>query len=121
MSYCTTAQLVSLSGSAYDNSTLQAFIDSADRQINARLLVDHVSGSGDGITEASIALSKSILLTRMRLDGTKPASLNMGGVSASDNIDEAIKNLEARAWTLVEQFIGAYAPSRRFHIGRNDR
>ena len=122
MSYCTTAELVTATGSTYDTATLQALIDRADRQINARLQAARVSGSSDAVKEASLSLSISMMLTRMRMDGIKPSSLNMGGVlSMSDNIDEAIKNLEIRAWQLVEDMIAYAAPSRRYYIARSDR
>jgi len=121
MSYCSTAELVSATGATYDAAVLQALIDRADRQINAKLNAARVSGSGDAIKEASLSLSTSMLLTRMRLDGTKPASLSMGGLSMSDNIDTAIKDLEARAWQLVEEHIAYSAPSRRYYVARSDR
>ncbi|HSV41909.1 MAG TPA: hypothetical protein VLH13_00690 [Methanomassiliicoccales archaeon] len=122
MSYCTTAELVSATGSKYDTATLQALIDRADRQINSKLNAARVSGSGDGIKEASLSLSTSMMLTRMRMDGTKPASLSLGGtLTMSDNIDIAIKELEARAWQLVEEHIAYSSPSRRYYVARSDR
>ena len=121
MSNCTTAELVSATGSTYDTPTLQALIDRADRQINAKLVANRMSGSGDAIKEASLDLSISMLLTRMRMDGTKPASLNLGSTSMSDNIDEAIKQLEARAWQLVNEFIEYTIPNRRYYVARSDR
>ncbi len=122
MSYCTTAELVSATGSKYDTAVLQALIDRADRQINAKLNAARVSGSGDAIKEASLSLSTSMLLTRMRMDGTKPSSLSMGGtLTMSDNVDEAIANLETRAWQLVEEHISYSVPSKRYYVARSDR
>jgi hypothetical protein len=122
MSYCTEAELIAATGSKYDSAVNQALIDRADRQINARLLAARVPGSGDAIKEASLCLTISMMLTRMRMDGVKPASLNLGGsISMSDNIDEAIKNLEIRAWDLIEDFISYRAPYKRFYIGKSDR
>ena len=112
---------MSATGSAYTTAELQAFIDRADRQINAKLNAARVSGSGDAVKEASLCLSTSMLLTRMRMDGSKPASLSVGGLSMSDNIDQAIETYEARAWELVNEHIARYAPSRRFYIARSDR
>ena len=121
MSNCTPAELISATGSKYDNATLQALIDRADRQINARLLANRIPGSGDSLKEASLDLSNSMLLTRMRMDGTKPGSLNFGGVIMSDNIDQAIKDLETRAWQLVTDYIEYRTPYKRYYIGRNTR
>lgn len=121
MSYCSTAELVSATGATYETAVLQALIDRADRQIKAKLNAARVSGSGDAIKEASLSLSISMLLTRMRMDGAKPASLSVGGLSMSDNIDQAIKELEARAWELVQDHIAFSAPSRRFYVARSDR
>lgn len=121
MSYCTPAELISATGATYDNTTLQALIDRADRQIQARLNAARASGSSDAIKEASLSLSVSMLLTRMRMDGSKPASLSMGGLSMSDNIDTAIAELEGRAWDLVDDHISYAAPSKRYHIARSDR
>ncbi len=121
MSYCSTAELVSATGAAYDTATLQALIDRADRQIDARLNAAGVTGGGNAIKEASLSLSISMLLTRMRMDGTKPASLSLGGLSMSDNIDQAIKDLEARAWAVVNEHIAYSAPRRRFYVARSDR
>lgn len=105
MSYCTVAELVAATGSAYDSSVLQEIIDRADRQIRARLAPHGLSGSGDVIREASLSLSTSLLLVRMRMDGTRPASKSIGGISVSDNPDQAIRGYEERAWQLTDQYI----------------
>jgi len=120
MSYCSTVDLVNATGAAYDTTTLQALIDRADRQIDARLRAARVAGSGDAIREASLSLSIAMLLTRMRMDGTKPASLSLGGLSMSDNIDQAIKELQDRAWELVDEHIDHFSPSRRYYVARSD-
>ena len=121
MSYCSTAELVSATGATYETAVLQALIDRADRQINAKLNAARVGGSGNAVKEASLCLSTAMLLTRMRMDGAKPASLSVGGLSMSDNIDQAIKTYEARAWELVNEHIAYYSPRRRFYIARSDR
>ncbi len=113
MSYCTVEDLVAATGSAYDAVTLQALIDRADRQIDARLAVHGLSGSGGIITEASLSLSISMLLTRMRIDGTKPSSLSIGGLSMSDNIDGAIAALEAKAAQLIESYVAQQLERKR--------
>ena len=112
---------MSATGSAYTTAELQAFIDRADRQINAKLNAARVSGSGNAIKEASLCLSTAMLLTRMRMDGSKPASLSVNGLSMSDNIDQAIKTYESRAWELVNEHIAYSTPRKRFYVARSDR
>ncbi len=122
MSYCSTAELVSATGSVYDTTTLQALIDRADRQINARLLAARVSASGDAVKEASLCLSTSMLLTRMRMDGTKTASTSLDGtISLGDNIDQAIAAYEKQAWKLIDSYIAYAQPRKAHYIGRSDR
>ena len=121
MSYCTPAELVSATGTNYPEVTLQALIDRADRQIDARLLAARVSGGGPAVKEASLSLSISALLTRMRMDGTKTASTSLDGtISLGDNIDAAIAHYEKAAWKLIDDHIAYVAPRRRYYIARSD-
>lgn len=113
MSYCTVEDLVAATGSAYPAETLQALIDRADRQIDARLMAVRVGGGGPAVREASLSLSIAALLTRMRLDGTRPSSITIGGISQSDNNDGAIAALEAQAWGLVDDHIKAQTEAKR--------
>ena len=122
-SYCTYAEVLAMTGTAYPQVTVEAIIVFADRDLNAMLKAKGYAAdyADDDLKEAGLNLAMSRVLTRMRMDGTKPASLSMGGLSMSDNIDTAIKELEARAWQLVEEHIAYSAPSRRYYVARSDR
>mgnify|MGYP000893321392 CR=1 FL=1 len=113
MSYCTVEDLVAATGSAYDAVTLQALIDRADRQIDARLMAARVGGGGPAVREASLSLSIAALLTRMRVDGTKPSSLAIGGLSMSDNVDSAIAALEAKASGIIDSYVAQQQEHKR--------
>jgi hypothetical protein len=122
MSYCTPAELVLATGSTYSTDVLQALIDRADRQINARLLAARVSGSGNAVKEASLSLSISMLLTRMRMDGSKISTTSIDGtMNLTENVDAAIAGYEKRAWQLLDNYIAYAQPRKRFYIARSDR
>lgn len=121
MSFCTVDELIAATGTNYPELTLQALIDRADRQIISRLNAARVPAGGNSIKEASLSLSISMLLTRMRMDGTKTASTSLDGTSnVADNIDAAIAQYERRAWQLVDEHIAYMAPRKRHYIARSD-
>lgn len=91
MAYSTHTELVSLTGSALTQTELEAIIAQADREIDAVLRIAGISGATSGdLKAASLEYAIAGVFTRYRLDGTKPASLSVGGLSMSDNIDSAI-------------------------------
>lgn len=116
MSYCTTADLVNLTGSTLASSVLQEIIDQADRQIKAALDDAGIGApsSDDKLKTASLYLSCSILMTRMRLDGSKPSSFRLGDFAISDNIDEAGKQLAAESASLVLAYIRTHGQYDRY-------
>jgi len=107
VTYCTTAELVALTGTTLDPTTvLEPIINQAEREIDTRLAKFSLSGSAaPGIKSACLKLSIAGLLTRYRLDGTQPSSIKVGDYAASDNIDQAIAKLTADAWALVDDYI----------------
>jgi len=107
VTYCTTAELVALTGSTLDPTTVLApIIEQAEREIDTKLARFSLSGSPtSGIKAACLKLSIAGLLTRYRLDGTQPSSIKMGDYASSDNIDQAIAQLTAEAWELVDDYI----------------
>ncbi len=91
MAYCAYTDVQNLTGSALSQAILEAIIDQADRTIDAKLRIAGITGANPAdLKAASLEYSIAGLLTRYRLDGTKPASLSVGGLSMSDNIDSAI-------------------------------
>lgn len=119
MSYCTVAELTAYTGSSLTESEQQALIDLADMEIDARLAVHKLSGSGDAIKAASLHLAAALMRTRYRMDGTMPSSSSSGGVSQSDNIDAAIASERATAEALISQFISANPRGGRYHVARS--
>lgn len=115
MAYCTYTEIQNLTGSVLSQTILEAIIAEADREIDGRLALFNLTGSGGLIKSASIHLSIAGLFTRYRLDGTKPGSLNIGGLSMSDNIDQAIEYHTKRGNDLISQFI-AETSRRRYRI-----
>ena len=110
-SYCTYAEVLAMTGTAYPQATVEAIIVLADKELNARLsALGHAAAYTDvGLQEAGLNLTLARLLTRMRMDGTKPASLSMGGLTMSDSIDKAIEGHRAAA----DALIAAYADANR--------
>lgn len=116
MSYCSTAELVNLTGSTASATILQEVIDEADRQIDARLALAGLTGSGGAIKSASMHLSIAGLLTRMRMDGEKPGSLSIPGLSMSDNIDAAIAEHRSSADQMLAVFIAYQTRGNQIYL-----
>ena len=108
-SYCTYAEVLAMTGTAYPQVTVEAIIVLADKELNARLAaLGHAAAYTDvGLQEAGLNLALARLLTRMRMDGTKPGSLSMGGLTMSDSIDKAIEGHRAAADTLIAAYVDA--------------
>lgn len=110
MAYSTSAELRNVTGVTsgdYDDTVLTALISYADAEIDAKLSLAGVSGSGPAIRSASLKLSTAWLLTRMRIDGTKMKNLVLDKLVMGDDIDEAIKNLKLEADILISSYIKA--------------
>lgn len=122
MSYCTTTDVVNATGTVYATATIQALIDMADAEIDARLQAMRVTGSGSALKAASLNLSISKLYTRMRMDGSKTASTSIDGtIQLGENIDQAIATYERKARKLLDDYIAAAAPRKKYYVARSDR
>lgn len=108
MSYCTTAEVVALTGRTTASATIQACIDQGDREIDAWLAPRGVGGSAAGACKsASIELAKAGLLDYDRQSGTQPDSSTEGDVSATVQIEAAITRHRATAFALLQQYVDA--------------
>ena len=119
MSYCTTAELVNVTGSTRSATILQAIIDEADRKINSYLSSYSLSGtSGDVLKSASLTLSKAGLLEYGLQVGDFQAS--NGDFSSSLNVTAAVESLRKEAFETLDQYITANASSEgsRFRCSR---
>lgn len=110
-SYCTYAEVLAMTGTAYPQVTVESIIVLADKELNARLAaLGHTAAYTDvGLQEAGLNLTLARLLTRMRMDGTKPDMLTMGGLTMKDGVDAAIAGHRAAADVLI----AAYADANR--------
>ena len=103
MSYCSTAELVSLTGSALSSAVLQAIIDDGDREIDAYLGQFNLSGSATGaIKSASLKLAQAGLLYHALQVGDLQAG--MGEFASSVDVTRAAESLRKAAMILLEQF-----------------
>lgn len=106
MSYCLYTELANLTGSSLAQAVLEAIIAQSDREIDAKLRRAGITGANtDDLKAVSLEYSIAGVFTRYRLDGTKPASLSMGGLSMSDNIDSAIAEHRSTGDMLLEGII----------------
>ena len=105
--YCSTTELVALSGSALDATTiLTPIITAADREIDAYLAPYGLSGSADGACkQASLKLSMAGLLERGLHTGTYEA--NSGDFENKTDIIKAIESSRKAAFTLLDRHIDA--------------
>ena len=103
-SFCSTTELTNVTGSLRSSTIQQAIIDESDRQITAYLRARGVSASGcDETKSASLALSQAGLLLFGLQEGSLQAS--SGDFSSSVNVTEAVKALETRAFSILDDYI----------------
>ena len=101
MSWCTTATLVYHTGTALDATTLQAIIDGAEEEINARLSPLGITGDST-LEQASLHLSIARLYTRYDLVGQL----------TNATINGSLQYHETKAWALVDKFISTQDRTR---------
>jgi hypothetical protein len=104
MSFCTTTELTNVTGTLRSSTIQQALIDEADRQVTAYLKARGVSASAcDETKSASLLLSQAGLLRFGLQEGSLQAS--SGDFSSSVNVTEAVKALETRAFSILDDYI----------------
>lgn len=107
MAYCTYADVLAHTGTDLVQATVEALINDSDRRIKAILKANGLTAptSDDTLTSASIAFTKAQVLMRKRLDGSRPSSISVGGVSRSDTNDKMIDTLEGEGIALIAQYL----------------
>jgi len=105
MTYCSTTELVALSGSTLDATTiLTPIITAADREIDAYLAPHNISGAASGACkQASLKLSMAGLLERGLHTGDYQAT--SGDFTSSVNVVQAIEANRQRAFVLLDQYV----------------
>lgn len=120
MTYCTTADLVNLTGSTRTTTQLQAIIDEADREVNAYLKARGVSGSTcDELKSVSLKLSKAGLLEFGLQNGDFEA--DSGDFTSSVDVTRAVESLRAAARRQMDDFIAtqvSLSTPRRIYVMR---
>lgn len=105
-SYIAYTDLQNYTGSTLSQTILEQIIDFAEAEL--ALLLTEYGGTADtsdtGLQYAVMLLSVSGLMTRMRMDGSKPSALNLGDMAMNDNIDLAKTELEAKARMIVKGY-----------------
>ncbi len=104
MSYCTTTDLINLTGSTRTTTQLQAIIDQADREINTRLKARGQTGTAcDDLKTISLNLSKAGLLELGLQDGTFQTT--SGDFTSSVDVTRAVESLRKAAFALLDEYI----------------
>ena len=105
--YVTVDELVSATGTAMQRIPLARMCERVSRHISSRLNRAGLSNdyTADALRTAALDLAVVDLLTRYRMDGTKPPSLTLGQFSMSDDIDAAIAGLKDEAADLIQDHI----------------
>lgn len=120
MTYCTTAELVLLTGSALPTATLTAIVEQGDREIDTYLAPYGVAADASACKSASLELAKAGILDRMRLDGTQPDQSTEGDYSQTVQIESAIKRHRAAAFDLLDRYVSAASAASasvsKYHI-----
>jgi hypothetical protein len=106
--YCSVEDLMNATSSTIGRVPLALIVEDATRIVKSKLLLyGMVGAAGTAVQAATLNYAVVGLLTRYRMDGTKPASLSIGEFSASDTIDSMIIELKQRADKLIKEYCAA--------------
>lgn len=119
MAYCTNADLTLLTGTTLSTTVQDAIILQADNEINGLIYAAGLTppGADNTLKAASLKLSSAGVMTRARMDGSRPSTLTVGEYTSSDNIDQSITELRTAALVLVDSYIVRINAATR-QIGR---
>jgi len=101
MAYCTYTELTSLTGATLLQATLEAIIAQADREIDAKLAEQGLTGTAGNaqLKAASLELSIAGLITRYAMDGTRDID--------AENTEDSVTAHRARAQEILDAYIWA--------------
>jgi hypothetical protein len=112
MSYCTTTELINITGSDLGTTKLQAIIDDADREIDAYLAPYGLSGTASGACKsASLKLSQAGIY------------LLAGNTAPTEQLFNPAGVLRKAAFTLLDWYIDnqtSLSGSKRVFVRRVD-
>jgi len=112
MAYCTYTELVALTGNTDTSGNQTAIIEAGDREINAYLASNGITGSAcDALKEASLKLAQAGLLNlRVQKGEYIQASgefVNGVDIMAATDMTNASKELRRQAFAILDQYIAA--------------
>ena len=107
MTYCTTAELVNLTGSTLSTTILTAVIEQGDREIDTYLAPYGVGADASACKSASLELAIAGLLVRGQMDDTRPDTFAEGDYSQHINIDISVAAHRAAAFAILDRYISA--------------
>jgi hypothetical protein len=114
MRYATVEDLQAITGSTNERLVLGRVIENTTQEVFQYLNKAGVSGSGNVIKAATLKLATADLMTRWRMDGSKPQSLTIGVISMKDDNDGAIANLRQEAWELLHRYVMSTSQFSRY-------
>jgi hypothetical protein len=114
MRYASVEDLQAITGSTNERLVLGRVIENTTQEVFQYLNKAGVSGSGSVIKAATLKLATADLMTRWRMDGSKPQSLTIGVISMKDDNDGAISNLRNEAWELLHRYVMSTSQFARY-------
>ena len=107
MTYCTTAELVNLTGSTLSTTILTAVIEQGDREIDTYLAPYGVGADASACKSASLELAIAGLLVRGQMDDTRPDTFAEGDYSQHINIDISVAAHRKTAFAILDRYVSA--------------
>ena len=110
--YCTTDDVILITGTTTATDIIAAQIGVADREIDTRIraagLVPPTDTTPDLLRDASANLTAALIINRGRIELSRPVSLGLGGdISISTSPDTEIARHETRAYQYLAAWISA--------------
>ena len=117
MTYCTTAELVNLTGSTLTDAILTAIIEQGDREIDAYLAPYGVGADASACKSASLELAKAGLIDYSVQHGDRADMLTAGDTTETLNVDQMIRRYRAAAFDLLDRYVSAASASiSKYHV-----
>jgi hypothetical protein len=117
VTYCTTAELVNLTGSALSTTILTAIIEQGDREIDAYLAPFGVGADASACKSASLELAKAGLIDYSVQHGDRANMLTAGDTTEMLNVDQMIQRYRAAAFGILDRYVStASASVSKYHI-----
>lgn len=120
MTYCTTAELVNLTGSALSTTILTAIIEQGDREIDTYLAPFGVGADASACKSASLELAKAGLIDYSVQHGDRANMLTAGDTTETLNVDQMIQRYRAAAFGILDRYVSAASAASasvsKYHI-----